>query len=96
MGEGALSASSVAKLFFDNVVRFFGVPGEISSRYPRFTAYFLVGAVGFAGDQTSDEFCLPSSDRWADKGTHRTLEQTLHCLLSEGGLDGAQWYSSLP
>ena len=26
VGEGALSASSVAKLFFDNIVRFFGVP----------------------------------------------------------------------
>ena len=41
VGEGALSASSVARFFFDNVVRFFGVPGEIiSSRDPIFTAYF--------------------------------------------------------
>ena len=39
--EGALSASSVAKLFFDNVVRLFGIPGEvISDRDLRFTAYF--------------------------------------------------------
>ena len=38
VGEGALSASSVAKLFFDNVIRFFGVLDEvISHRYPRFT-----------------------------------------------------------
>ena len=28
--------------------------------------------------------------------THRTLEQTLHCLLSEGSLDGIQWYTLLP
>ena len=41
VGEGALSASLVAKLFFDNVIRFFGVPGElISDRGPRFTASF--------------------------------------------------------
>ena len=41
VGEGALSASLVAKLFFDNVVRFFGVPAEvISDRDPRFTASF--------------------------------------------------------
>ena len=41
MGEGALSAFLVAKLFFDNVVRSFGIPvGVVSSREPRFTASF--------------------------------------------------------
>ena len=41
MGEGTLNAFLVAKLFFDNVVRFFGVPAEvISDRDPSFTAYF--------------------------------------------------------
>ena len=39
VGEGALSASSVAKLFFDNIVSFFAVsPEVISDRDPRFTA----------------------------------------------------------
>ena len=41
VGKGALSTSSVAKLFFDNVVRSLGVFTEmISDRYPRFTASF--------------------------------------------------------
>ena len=41
LSEGALSASLVAKLFFDNVVRFFGILGEvISDRGPRFIASF--------------------------------------------------------
>ena len=41
VGDGDLSASSVAKLFFDNVVRFFGIPVEvILDRDPRFTACF--------------------------------------------------------
>ena len=41
MGEGALSTSLVAKLFFDNIVRFFGIPAEmISDREPRLTASF--------------------------------------------------------
>ena len=41
VGEGALSASSIAKLFFDNVVRFFGVNTEvISDRDSSFTATF--------------------------------------------------------
>ena len=66
--EQALSAFLVAKLFFDNVVRFFSILAElISDRDPRFSAFFFVGAMGFAGDQASDEFCLPSSDRLGDK-----------------------------
>ena len=41
MGEGALSASLVAKLFFDNVVRFSGTLGEVvSDRDPKFTVSF--------------------------------------------------------
>ena len=41
VGEGALIGSLVAKLFFDNIVRFFGVPAEvILDRDPRFTASF--------------------------------------------------------
>ena len=41
VGEGAMSAFSVAKLFFDNVVRFFGVLDEVfSDKDPGFTAYF--------------------------------------------------------
>ena len=39
VGEGALSASSIAKLIIDNVLGFFGVPTEvISGGDPRFTA----------------------------------------------------------
>ena len=38
VGERALGTSLVAKIFFDNVVRFFGISGEeISGRDPRFT-----------------------------------------------------------
>ena len=41
IGEGALSASLVARFFFDNVMRFFGIPTEmISDRDPRFTVSF--------------------------------------------------------
>ena len=43
MGEIALSASLITKPFFDNVVRFFGVPAEIitevmTDRDPKFFA----------------------------------------------------------
>ena len=39
MGEGKLSAEHVAQLFFDSVVRVFGLPDEVlHDRDPRFTA----------------------------------------------------------
>ena len=39
--DGALGASSVTKLFFENVPRFFGILAEmISDRDPKFTATF--------------------------------------------------------
>ena len=41
MGEGELSAEHVAQLFFDSVVRVFGLPDEVlHDRDPRFTADF--------------------------------------------------------
>ena len=41
-GKGALSACLVAKLFFDNEVRFFGIPAKvISDRDPRYTVFFF-------------------------------------------------------
>ena len=41
MGEGALSASSVAKLFFDNIVKLLDIFAEVNSdRDHRLTALF--------------------------------------------------------
>ena len=41
MREGSLSVSSVVKLFFENVVRFFGILGEVVlDGEPSFTASF--------------------------------------------------------
>ena len=41
MGKGELSAEHVAQLFFDSVVRVFGLPDEVlHDRDPRFTADF--------------------------------------------------------
>ena len=97
VGEKALSASLVAKLFFDNVVRFFGVPaGVISDRDPRFTASFWQKLWALLGTKLLMSSAYhPQMDGQMER-TRSTLEQTLRCLLSEGGLDGSQWYTLLP
>ena len=47
MGEGELSAEQVATLFFNAVVRLFGLPDEVlHDRDPRFTADFKKGTCG--------------------------------------------------
>ena len=41
VGENALSATEITQLFFDNVVRLYGVPRYVlHDRDPRFTAQF--------------------------------------------------------
>ena len=41
MGDAQLTAPAVAKLFFDNIVRHFGVPSDVvHDRDPRFTSLF--------------------------------------------------------
>ena len=86
MGEGALSVNAVAKLFFGNVVRFLGVPIEvISERDPRFTVFFGRSCGNLGTKLLMSSAYHPQID-WQLENTHRTLEQTLRCLLSEGSL----------
>ena len=41
VGKGGLITTSVAKIFYDNIIRSYGFPGKvISDRDPRFTASF--------------------------------------------------------
>ena len=50
MGEGELSAEHVAQLFFDSVVRVFGLPDEVlHDRDPRFTSGGICGTVWVQG-----------------------------------------------
>ena len=53
LGEGELSAEQVAHLFFDSVVRMFGLPDEIvHDRDPRFTAEFWRNLWSVVGSRT--------------------------------------------
>ena len=50
MGGGGLTAQQTARVFFEHVVRFFGVPDSIlSDRDPRFTAEFWKAMWGILG-----------------------------------------------
>ena len=50
MGGGGLTAQHTARVFFDHVVRFFGVPDSVlSDRDPRFTAEFWKALWGILG-----------------------------------------------
>ena len=50
MGDNALSAVETAELFFDRVVRDFGVPSVIvSDRDPRFTSTFWTALMEIVG-----------------------------------------------
>ena len=54
MGEDKLSAAQVAKLLFENIVRFFGVPKElVHDRDPRFTAHLWRELWRILGTKTS-------------------------------------------
>ena len=67
IGEGALSATEVAQLFFEHIVWLFIIPHVVlHNRDACFTAHFwlFVGIVGFLGCIILG---LPSTVRWADQ-----------------------------
>ena len=66
IGEGALSTSEVACLFFEHVVQFFGIPcvvlHDCDAHFTQLLALF-VGIIGFSGCIIIG---LPSTVRWTD------------------------------
>ena len=73
VGEGDQSASSVTKLFFDNVLRFFGIPAEVILYGTLGLLLHFGRSCGSCWGQACDEFFLPSSDRWGDREDSRDL-----------------------
>ena len=75
MGEGELSAEHVAQLFFDSVVRVFGLPDEVlHDRDPRFTADFLRHLWDSLGSRAVFSTAYyPQTDGKAERA-HRTIE----------------------
>ena len=75
MGEGELSAEHMAQLFFDSVVRVFGLPNEVlHDRDPRFTADFWRYLWDSLGSRAVFSTAYhPQTDGKAERA-HRTIE----------------------
>ena len=68
IGEGALSAPEVARLFFKHVVQLFGIPCVVlHDRDAHFTAHFLALFVGIIGFLGCIIIGLPFTEEWANQ-----------------------------
>ena len=75
IGEGALSAPEVARLFFEHVVRLFGIPHVVlHDRDARFTAHFWRCLWELLGSRVALSSAYhPQTDGQTER-THRTVE----------------------
>jgi len=90
LGEGEMSAPQAAAIFYDHVVRLFGVPKAIvSDRDPRFTADFWGSLWRILGTKVllSSAYHLQTDGQ--SERQNRTVEQVIRCLISFGVTD---WY----
>ena len=92
MGKGELSAEQLAMLFYNAVVRLFGLPDEVlHDRDPRFTADFwryLWDAMGSRAAFSSAYH--PQTDGKAEVA-HCTIEQAIRYMLAERSLAPEAW-----
>ena len=95
--EGALSAFSVAKLFFDSIVRFLGILVEvISDGDPRFVVCYQQVLWALLGTKLLIVLPIILRQMGRQRGLTGPWSRSYACLLSEGGLDRSQWYTLLP
>ena len=97
MGDGTLTASATADLFFDAIVLRFGVPRSIvSDRDLRFTAQLWQQLWARLGTKLRMASAYhPQTDGQTERA-HRTIEQALRCLLSENRAPASDWVTWMP
>lgn len=95
MGEDKLSAAKVARLLFENIVRFFGVPKEfVHDRDPRFTSTLWRELWKILGTKTSASTAFhPQTDGQSER-TNRTFEQILRAHIHDKPPNA--WLDALP
>ena len=84
VGEGSLDAPAVAGLFFNNIVRHFGIPSVVlHDRNPHFTSQFWQCLWKKFGSRVLMSSAFhPQTDGQTERA-HRTVEQVLRCLLAQ-------------
>ena len=95
IGEDKLSAAQVAKLLFENIVRFFRVPKDLVHDYnPRFTAYIWGELWCILGTTTSMSTAFHPQRNGQSEYTNCTFEQILHAHMHN--LPPSAWLDALP
>ena len=75
MGESSLDAGGVARLFFDRIVRDFGVPQTIvSDRDPRFTGAFWEALMSLIGTRLTFSTAFHTQTDGQTERAHRVIE----------------------
>ncbi|KAG2887218.1 hypothetical protein PC119_g19808 [Phytophthora cactorum] len=82
------TAEDTAKLFFNNVIRYYGIPSTIiSDRDPKFTSKFWTALVNLMKVKTAMTTAHRAQADGQTERQNRTLEDSLRCCISYHGND---------
>lgn len=88
------TAEDTAKLFFNNVIRYYGIPATIiSDRDPKFTSKFWTALTSLMKIKTAMTTAHRAQADGQTERQNRTLEDSLRCSISYHGND---WNEHLP
>uniref|UniRef100_H3GL48 Reverse transcriptase n=1 Tax=Phytophthora ramorum TaxID=164328 RepID=H3GL48_PHYRM len=88
------TAEDTAKLFFNNVIRYYGIPSTIiSDRDPKFTSRFWTALVNLMMIKAAMTSAHRAQADGQTERQNRTLEDSLRCSISYHGND---WNEHLP
>jgi hypothetical protein len=87
-----ITGQEVAKLYYDNIYRWFGLPNKvISDRDPRFTSFFAKALAQQLGiKQNMSSAFHPQTDRLSER-TNQWVEQYLRLTTNNAQTDWSDW-----
>jgi hypothetical protein len=87
-----ITGQEVAKLYYDNIYRWFGLPNKvISDRDPRFTSLFTKALAQQLGiKQNMSSAFHPQTDRLSER-TNQWVEQYLRLTINSAQTDWSNW-----
>ena len=92
LGLGQMSEEATAKLFFDGIVRQYGLPGKVlHDRNTRFTADFWTSLWKVLGSTAMFSSAYHPQTEGRTERMHCTIEYAICCLLFERNLSEDMW-----